>query len=111
MLPKDNTVFVGHMLDNCQKALKLTNGISRKDFDQNEILRIALTHPLQIIGEAARHVSTEYCNSHPEIPWKAIIGMRHKVVHDYFDVDEDIVWDTVKIELPELTRLLQKITL
>ena len=51
---------------------------------------LALAHLVQVIGEAARRVSPEFCDAHPEIPWKAIVGMRHKVVHDYMDVDEDI---------------------
>jgi uncharacterized protein with HEPN domain len=55
-----------------------------------------------VIGEAARRVSPEIQRSHPEIPWSAIIGMRHKVVHDYLEVDEDIVWDVVTADLPSI---------
>ncbi len=55
----------------------------------------------------ARRVSKEFCDTNPQIPWKAIIGMRHKVVHDYFDVDDEIVWDTVKEELEPLVKQLE----
>ena len=72
-------------------------------------MRLALIHLIQIVGEAARRVSPQFCERHPEIPWKAIIGMRHKVVHDYFGVDEEIVWDTVTKELPPLIDLLEGI--
>ncbi len=109
MPPKDDLVYVGHMLDTAEKALGLMEGNSREDYDDNEPLRIALTHLIQVIGEAARRVSKEFCEAHPEIPWKAIIGMRHKVVHDYFDVDEDIVWDTVVEELEPLIKQLEKV--
>ena len=61
-------------------------GLSREDFDNNEQLRLAVTHLLQIIGEAARRASLDFRNTHPEIPWKAIVGMRSKVVHDYLNV-------------------------
>jgi uncharacterized protein with HEPN domain len=106
---KDDQVYVGHMLDTAEKALGLVRGKSRGDYDEDEALRIALAHLIQIVGEAARRVSKSFCDAHPEIPWKAIIGMRHKVVHDYFDVDEDIVWDTVVEELEPLVKQLKKI--
>ena len=70
--------------------------------DADENLRLALTHLIQIIGEAARSVSREFCDEHPEIQWADIIGMRHKVVHDYLGVDEDIVWQVVTDDLPKL---------
>ncbi|MGQ0600110.1 MAG: HepT-like ribonuclease domain-containing protein [Anaerolineales bacterium] len=57
---------------------------------------------LQVIGEAARRVSAEYKTQRPTVPWSAIIGMRHKVVHDYLAVDYDIVWQTATQDLPVL---------
>ncbi len=75
----------------------------------DENLRLALAHLIQIIGEAARHVSDEARRKHPEIPWTAIIGMRHKVVHDYLEVDEDIVWDVVTADLPPIVTVLERI--
>lgn len=65
-----------------------------------------MTHLLQIIGEAARRVSDEGRAAHPSIPWSAVVGMRHKVVHDYFGVDEDVVWNTARSELPSLITAL-----
>lgn len=108
MPPKDDTVYVGHMLDTTRKALELSKGKKRADFDQDEPLKISLVHLIQIIGEAARRVSNEFCESHPDIPWRAIIGMRNKVVHDYFGVDYDVVWDTVIQELEPLAAKLEK---
>ena len=104
---RDDPVYVGHMLDSAAKAVEKVAGMAREDFDRDENLRLALTHLLQIIGEAARRVSTEFQDGHPEIPWKAIIGMRHKVVHDYFGVDEDVVWHTATVELPPLVEKLR----
>jgi uncharacterized protein with HEPN domain len=103
----DDLVYVGHMFDAATKAVEKVAGIGRSEFDRNETLRLALTHLLQIIGEAARRVSVNFQDGHPEIPWKAIIGMRHKVVHDYFGVDDDVVWDTVINELPPFIEKLR----
>ena len=69
--------------------------MSRETFDGDENLRLALIHLIQVIGEGARQVSRPFADRHPEVPWAEIIGMRHKVVHDYLGVDEDIVWVVV----------------
>ena len=96
MQPDDPTC-VGHMLDTARKAMKKVEGMRRQDFDDDENLRLALTHLLQTIGEAARRVSPAFRAAHTTIPWEAIIGMRHKVVHDYMGVDEDVVRDSRQI--------------
>jgi uncharacterized protein with HEPN domain len=101
MSPRD-LAYVGHMLDMAKKAVAKTLGLSRADYDADENLRLALTHLIQIIGEAARRVSAEFTEAHSEIAWSDIIGMRHKVVHDYLGVDEDIVWQVVSDDLPKL---------
>jgi len=108
-MPKDDLLYLGHMLDTARTALRLVAGKTRQDYDQDEVLRLALAHLAQVIGEAARRVSQEFCDAHPEIPWKAIVGMRHKVVHDYMDLDEEVVWDTVANELPALVKMLQEV--
>lgn len=61
---------------------------------------------IQIIGEAARHISPEYQAEHPEIPWREIIGMRHRLVHDYVDIDPVRGWEVVQKDIPELIILL-----
>ena len=108
-MPKDDLVYVGHMLDTARKAVDKAQVISRSEFDSDENLRLALTHLIQIIGEAAGNVSREFCANHPEIEWKAVVGMRHKVVHDYMNVDEAIVWKTATSELPPLIDALKKL--
>ena len=82
MSPRD-LVYVGHMLDMAKKATNKTQGLSRGEYDADENLRLALTHLIQIIGEAARQVSREFSDRHPQIPSADIIGVRHKVVHNY----------------------------
>lgn len=106
---KDDVIYAGHILDSARKARQMVAGKSRADYDADETLRLALTHLLQIIGEAARRLSAEFLTAHPQLPWSAIVGMRHKVVHDYMDVDEDVVWQTVINDLPDLIRYLDAI--
>ena len=108
-MPKDDLVYVGHMLDKAQEALSLVYGKSRQDYDRDTVLSLALTHLIQVVGEAARRVSPSFRERHPQIPWDAIAGMRNKIVHDYMDVDEDIVWDSVVHELPLLIAELERI--
>lgn len=108
-MPKDEMIYLGHMLDMSQKAVEILKGNTRADFDGDEVLKLALTHLIQTIGEAAFHVPEGLQKNYPNIPWKKIIGMRHKVVHDYMYVDYDIVWDVVYLDLPDLVVELQKI--
>ena len=108
-MQKDDLVYAGHMLDLARSALQKVQGLGRDDFDADENLRLALTHILQTIGEAARRVSSSFRASHPDVPWGQIVGMRHKIVHDYLHVDFDIVWGVVTADLAPLVRDLEKI--
>lgn len=74
----------------------------RGRFDTDEDLQIVLTHLIQIIGEAASRLSPDLTSAHPEVPWRQIIGMRHRVVHDYFAIDPDILWTAAIRDIPPL---------
>jgi uncharacterized protein with HEPN domain len=108
-MQRDDTVYVGHMLETARKAIEKIQYRSRPDFDADENLRLALAYLVQIIGEAAGRVSLAFREAHPEVPWSEIIGMRHKIVHDYLGVDYDIVWEVVTGDLPVLARTLTRI--
>lgn len=106
MSPRD-IVYVGHMLDMAKKAVGKVHDLPRGAYDADENLRLALVHLVQVIGEAASKVSREFTRIHPEVPWENIVGMRHKLVHDYLGVDEDIVWQVVTADLPKLVLSLE----
>ena len=106
-MPQGDLLYLGHMLDVSLQAITKLRGITREEFDEDDTLRLAVTHLIQMIGEAARRVSPECQTEHPQIPWSDIIKMRHKLVHDYLDVDFDVVWEVVKEDLPELVNLLR----
>ncbi len=108
-MPKDDWVYVGHMLDMSLQARDILSGKDRSDYDQEVVLRLALTHLVQVIGEAAQQVSKEFQAAHSQVPWREIIGMRHRIVHDYLNVDEDVVWEVVKDDLPRLASIITNI--
>ena len=108
-MPKGDLLYLGHMLDVSVQAVDKIREKSRDDFEGDDNLRLALTHLIQMIGEAARRVSPEARQKYPQIPWSDVIGMRHKLVHDYLDVDFDVVWEVITTDLPELIAQLSPI--
>ena len=108
-MPRDDAVYVGHMLETARKAVEKVERKSRADFDADENLRLARAHLIQIIGEAASQVSATFREAHAEVPWSEVIGIRHKIVHDYLGVDYDIVWEVVTADLPLLAVTLERI--
>jgi uncharacterized protein with HEPN domain len=108
-MPRDDAVYVDHMLETVRKAVGKVEQKSRADFDADENLRLALAHPIQIIGEAASRVSSAFRETHSEIPWSEVIGMRQKIVHDYLGLDYDIVWEVVTGDLSVLAGKLERI--
>ncbi len=105
----ESLVRYRHMLDNARQASAIASKRTRSDLDTDEMLSLALVRLLEVIGEAANRIPDEERVHHPEIPWVQIIGMRNRLIHGYFDIDLDRVWDTVVDDLPPLILLLQKI--
>ena len=82
-------------------------GVARERFSEDRVLQNAMMHLVQIVGEAARKVSTEFRESHPEIPWSEVIGMRHRLVHEYFRIIPEKVWDVVEQDIAPLIEALE----
>lgn len=107
---KDDLIRLRHMLDAAKEALSFIAGKSRVDLNTNRMLVLSLIKDIEIIGEAAGRVSATTRNEHEEIPWLDIIDMQNHLIHVYFDIDLDILWDTVINDLPPLIAELEKIT-
>jgi uncharacterized protein with HEPN domain len=102
----DDAIRLRHMLDAAHEALRFAEGRTRADLDRNRMLVLALVKDIEIIGEAAFQVSRSARNQLQNIPWDDIIGMRHRLVHAYFDINLDILWQTVEDDLPALLSVL-----
>ena len=95
-------LYLADIVEACQSIGTFATGRTRADFDTDALLLSAILHQLTIIGEAASRISTEIRDRHPQIPWRQVAGMRNYVVHAYFSLDRDIVWETVTAEVPKL---------
>jgi uncharacterized protein with HEPN domain len=89
-----------------RKAIKFVAGATSETFRTDEILQNAAMRQIQIIGGAARMVSADYKQSHPEVPWTEIVGMRNRLVHEYFDIIPERVW-VIEHHLPPLLSQLE----
>ena len=108
-MQRDDLVYVGHMLDQARKVRSKVHGVDRTDFERDENLQMTLAYLIQTIGEAAGRVSSSFQRAHTEIPWARVVGMRHRIVHDYLHVDYDIVWAVAQTDLPGLIVRLEEV--
>lgn len=104
--PRD---YLSHILAEAEYLLATSEGLTSTDFDTDETLQRAFVRSLEIIGEAAKKVPDSFRADHPEIEWRAMAGMRDRLIHDYFGVDYEIVWDVVQNHIPELRRQIAMI--
>jgi len=105
----EDIVRLRHMLDAARKAVEFTEGYGRTDLDKDEKLALSLVRLLEILGEAAKNVSEQCRQKYPAIPWRQIAGTRDRLIHGYFDVDFDVVWKIITVDLPALVIQLEKV--
>ena len=96
--PKDIN-RLSHIIEAIDNLFEFTKGISFDEYKGNKILRFAVIKNLEIIGEAAYLLTIEFKEKHPEVEWKVIIGMRHVLVHGYYQISDEMVWATIQTEL------------
>ena len=96
--PKDIN-RLSHIIEAIDNLFEFTQGISFDEYKGNKILRFAVIKNLEIIGEAAYLLTNEFKEKHPEVEWKVIIGMRHVLVHGYYQISDEMVWATIQTEL------------
>jgi uncharacterized protein with HEPN domain len=108
MRPEDRVRLL-HMRDAAREAIGFAAGRQRADLDTDRQLLLALVKDVEIVGEAASRITTETRATHASLPWVAIVGMRNRLVHAYFDIDHDVVWSTVVDDLPPLLTAIEGI--
>ena len=101
---------IRHMLDAAYEALGFLEGKNRESLDLDRKLVLALAMEITIIGEAAARIPKDAISAHPNIPWANIIGMRNVIVHAYFKIDLDVLWEALTISLPMLIPQLEALT-
>lgn len=106
-MQRTDKLYIHHMLDMARMIADRVEGLSREEFDAQPDLRDAIVYRVQVIGEAASRVSQGFRAKHPQVEWQRIIGMRHRVVHDYMNVDYDIVWQVARKSVQELIVVLE----
>jgi len=97
------------MLDAARDALSFAEGRQRRDLDSDRQLVLAIVKCVEIIGEAASRVSPGARSEARELPWEDMVAMRHRLVHAYYEVDLDIVWSTVRHDLPPLAEAVEQV--
>ena len=105
----EDRVRLRHIADVLESVGRFVEERRREDLDRDQMLVFALVHALQIVGEAAGKMTAETRGRHPDIPWSMIIGMRHRLVHAYFDINLDILWTTAAEAAPALLAQVQRI--
>ena len=101
--------FIKHILEESEFILENTSEIKRQDFLQNGILLRAVIRSLEIIGEATKNVPENIREKYSEISWKEMAGTRDKLIHHYFGIDYDILWDIIINEIPHLNTAIEKL--
>jgi uncharacterized protein with HEPN domain len=109
MTQHDDVAYLARMLEMANTAQRITQGKTIEDLRNDEVLQLAVTNALSLIGEAARHVSPQVRTGTPNIPWNQVIGMRNRIVHNYFEINFDRVWDTISNDLNPLIDALRGI--
>ena len=107
-MPPDDEVRLRHLVDAAERAVGHARGRTRADLDSDELLLLALTKLVEIVGEAAKQVGDETKGAFPDVPWREAARMRDRLVHHYFDINRDILWTTVTEDLPALLAIVPR---
>lgn len=108
-MKRDLILFVGDILENIKLLENSTGNISRKELENNLDIRDATVRRLEVMGEAVKNIPNLFREKYPEVPWKKLAGLRDVIIHAYFGVDLDVIWDIVKNDISPLKKQIERI--
>jgi uncharacterized protein with HEPN domain len=105
----DDTARLGHIFDAICRIESYVSEVDKPAFLANDMMQDAVVRQLEIIGEAARNISDDLTEKYPKIPWFEMRAIRNKIVHDYLEINTEIIWDTINNDLPSLKPLIENL--
>jgi uncharacterized protein with HEPN domain len=107
-MPRSIRDYLQHILDESDYLSRSVQHLEKDEFLQDETLKRAFVRSIEVIGEAAKQVPDDLRQQHPQLEWRAITGMRDRLIHGYFGIDYDIVWDVVSNKIPSLAPVIKE---
>lgn len=111
MSNRQEDLYITDISNSIKQIEEYTENMTIENFDLDRKTQDAVIRNLEIIGEASKYISSEFKEKYSHIPWNQMISMRNKVIHEYFGVDTEILWQTIKVDLVNLKKELESITL
>lgn len=108
-MKKDPKIFLEHILESIEEIEKYSRKLTKEEFKKTTIVQDAIIRRIEMIGEAVKNLPPELTKKYHKIPWREVAGMRDILIHEYFGVNTNIVWNTVKKDLPKLKEQVEKI--
>ncbi len=109
MKTRNDKLYLYDIAECCRKILEYSEGISNEEFQTNVMLQDAIVRNIEIVGEASKNLTSETRENNPQIAWRDIMRMRDKIVHHYFRLKLDVIWDTIKQDIPTLKPEIENI--
>jgi len=109
-MKKEFLIFLRHILESIKNIESFSQGLSKNEFAKDRLKQSAIIREIEIIGEAVKNLPIEFTVKYPYVEWSKIAGTRDKIIHHYFGVDLDVIWDIIKYDLPDLKIKIKKIS-
>ncbi len=109
MSKREWKLFLNDMKASCRKILAYTKGMDKKSFNSNHMAVDAVIRNFEILGEACNNLPDEIKKKNPGVPWRQITAFRNRIIHEYFGISMDIVWEIIQDDIPELKKKLGKV--
>jgi len=111
MKDRDLRDYINDLIEACEDILSFTKGMSYSNFAGDKKTTNAVIRSLEVIGEATKNLPLSFRDNYPDIPWKQMAGMRDKLIHEYFGIDKQMVWQVIEKHIPNILALIKKMSI